>query len=102
VESALKAHGVEDIPEVVLLESGRQAEARQLRRQGTIALRREAVLPASSAKLTVAEEQRQRLAEKKAVAIVQLLHGWGLLDDLSYDDQEKLVRGIIDIVLVEG
>jgi hypothetical protein len=102
VESALRARGVEDIPDVVLLEASRQSEARQLRRQGTIALRKEQILPTSSVKLTVAQEQRQRLAEKKAVAIVQLLHGWGLLESLSYDDQEKLVRGIIDIVLVEG
>jgi hypothetical protein len=102
VESALKARGVEDIPEVVLLEPTRQSEARELRRQGVIALRKEVIVPASSGKLTATEAQRQKLAEKKAIAIVQLLHGWGLLEGLSYDDQEKLVRGIIDIVLVEG
>jgi Histidine kinase-, DNA gyrase B-, and HSP90-like ATPase len=102
VESALKGRGVEDIPDVVLLEQAKQSDVRQLRRQGTIALRKEAVVPPSSAKLTVAEQQRRQLAEKKAIAIVQLLHGWGLLENLSYEDQENLIGAIIDIVLVEG
>jgi hypothetical protein len=35
------------------------------------------------------------------VAIVQLLHGWGLMDKLSYEDQEKLVHDILEIVLLE-
>ena len=80
VESSLRARGVEDIPDVVLLEPSRQSEAGKLRRQGTIALRKDIVVPVSSAKhVTSAEAHRRELAEKKAVAIVQLLHGWGLL-----------------------
>jgi hypothetical protein len=103
VETALRARGVEDIPEVVLLEPSQQHEARGLRRQGTIALRKDAVVPPSTARyVTTAEEERRKLAEKKAVAIVQLLHGWGLMDKLSYEDQEKLVRDILEIVLLEG
>ncbi|MGA2789110.1 MAG: ATP-binding protein [Verrucomicrobiota bacterium] len=102
VEAALRARGVEDTPEVVLLEASQQHEARGLRRQGTIALRKDAVIPPSTAKYTTsAEEERRKLAERKAVAIVQLLHGWGLMDKLSYEDQEKLVHDILEIVLLE-
>ena len=102
VGTALRERGVEDIPEVALLDKYRLSDAKQLRRQGTIALRRDVVVPPSGAKLTTAEEERQKLSEKKAVAIVQLLQGWGLLEELSYEDQEKLVRDILNIVLVEG
>jgi len=102
VESALKARGVEDVPEVVLLDSSRLSDARTLRNEGTIALRKDAVLPVSSAgRNTLAEKERRRLAEKQAIAIVQLLHGWKLLDKLSFDEQEKLIRDILEIVLLE-
>jgi hypothetical protein len=103
VESSLKSRGVEDVPEVVLLDPSRQSEARSLRRQGTIALRKDAIVPPSTAKhVTAAEAQRRELAEKKAVAIVQLLHGWGLLEKLSYDEQEKLIHDILEIVMLEN
>ncbi|MBI3853500.1 MAG: ATP-binding protein [Verrucomicrobia bacterium] len=103
VEAALKARGVEDVPEVVLLEPAKQSEARKLRSEGMIALRKNVVLPPSPAKYTTsAEGERRKLAEKKAVAVVQLLHGWGLLERLSFDEQEKLVRDILEIVLLEG
>ncbi len=103
VESALKARGVEDVPDVVLLDASKQSEARKLRSEGTIALRKDAVLPPSPAnRSTSAEGERRKLAEKKAVAVIQLLHGWGLLEKLSFDEQEKLVRDILEIVLVES
>jgi hypothetical protein len=102
VETALKARGVEDLPEVVLLDTSRQSDARALRKEGAIALRRDAVLPALSGRATSADGERRKLAEKKAIAIVQLLHGWGMLQKLSYDDQERLVRDILEIVLLEG
>ena len=40
----------------------------------------------------------QDLAEKKAVAITQLLQGMGLLKTLSFAEQEQLVRDIMEIV----
>jgi Histidine kinase-, DNA gyrase B-, and HSP90-like ATPase len=103
VQSALKARGIEDVPEVELLDPTRKAETAKLRRDGKIVLHREIVIPPSSqVRHTEAETQRQQIAEKKAVAITQLLHGMGLLDSLSYVEQEKLVRDILEIVLLEN
>jgi hypothetical protein len=103
VELSLRARGIEDVPDVVLLEPSRESDARSLRRQGTIALRKDAVVPHYTAKhFTAAEAQRRALAEKKAVAIVQLLHGWGLLDKLSYNEQENLVHDILEIVMLDN
>ena len=46
--AALKARGIEDVPEVELLEPARKAEAGKLRREGKIVLHREAVIPPST------------------------------------------------------
>jgi hypothetical protein len=103
VESALKARGVTDVPDVVLLDASKQSEARKLRNEGTIALRKDVILPPSTAsRTTSAEVERRKLAEKKAVSIIQLLHGWGLLEKLSFSDQEKLIRDILEIVLLDN
>ncbi len=103
VQSALKARGIEDVPEVKLLGPSQKAEASQLRRDGIFVLHQDVVIPPSShVRHTEAETQRQKLAENKAVAIAQLLHGMGLLDSLSYTEQEHLVRDILEIVLLES
>ncbi len=103
VRAALKSRGIEDVPEVELLEPARKAEAAKLRREGKIVLHREAVIPASSqTRHTEVEANRLKLAEKKAIGIAQLLHGMGLLADLSFAEQEKLIRDILEIVLLEN
>jgi hypothetical protein len=30
-----------------------------------------------------------------------VLYGWGLLDELSHDDQARLIRDILEVVLME-
>ncbi len=93
---------MDDVPEVVLLDAAKGGEARKLRSDGVIVLHKDVVVPPSNAKnKTGSEEERRKNAEKKAVAIAQLLHGWGLLDNLSYGDQEKLIRDILEIVLLD-
>ena len=101
VESALKDRGIEDVPDVILVEPDHQSEARQLRRKGTIALRKSVILPDFSGKRSGQELERRKIVEQKAVALVQLLHGWGLLDKISYEDQEKLVHDILEILIGE-
>ncbi len=103
VHAALKARGIEDVPEVELLERIRAPEAARLRKEGVVVLHREAVVPPSTqVRQTEVEVNRLKLAEKKAIGIAQLLHGMGLLDSLSYDEQEKLIRDILEIVLLEN
>lgn len=103
VRTALKSRGIEDVPEVELLEPARKAEAARLRREGKIVLHRAVVIPPSTqTRHTELETNKLKLAEKKAVGIAQLLHGMGLLESLSYADQEKLIRDILEIVLLEN
>ena len=103
VHTALKSRGIEDIPAVELLEHDRASEFTQLRKDGFVVLRRESVVPASAqSRQTSVEINRLKLAEKKAVGIAQLLHGMGLMDSLSYIEQEKLIRDILEIVLLDS
>lgn len=102
VQKALRSRGIEDVPEVMLLEPAQKADAVRLRREGKIVLHLDTVIPPSpQTRRTESETNRMRLAERKAVAITQLLHGMGLLDSLSYTDQEELIRDIMDIVMLE-
>ena len=99
VEKALEARGIEDVPEVVLLENQRKAEAPKLRQQGKFVLIKEEVVPRiDQSRATEKSRADQEIDEKKAIAITQLLQGMGLLKSLSFSEQEKLVRDIMDIV----
>jgi len=102
VQEALESRGIQDVPAIELIEKAREPEAQALRKEGAIVLRRSEVVPPSTqVRRTEVEANRQRLAEKKAIAIAQLLHGMGLLDSLSFQEQEKLIRDILDIVLTD-
>jgi Histidine kinase-, DNA gyrase B-, and HSP90-like ATPase len=102
VQQALRSRGIEDVPEVILLERAQKADATRFRREGKIVLHQEAVIPPSTqTRRTESEANRSSLATRKAVAITQLLHGMGLLNSLTYTDQEKLIRDIMDIVMLE-
>lgn len=99
---SLKTRGVEDMPEVVLLDKTHEAETPKLRKQGIIVLRKDAIIPPSSTKYhTTKDVERNKLAEKKAIAVTQLLDGWGLLEKLTYEEQEELIREILGIILFE-
>ena len=103
VTDLLKARGVEDLPEVILLESSEKASAEKLRHSGTVVLNKEIVArPPSSTRQTGQEMARMELGEKKAVAIAQILESWGLLKGLTYNEQDQLIREIIEITFFGG
>jgi hypothetical protein len=102
VERQLKDHGVEDVPEVVLVEPEQPSEASGLRDRGVVALRKEVVVPESRAvRQTRVEQHRTAFLERKAIAIAQILHAWGLMESLSFEDQERLVHDILEVAMSE-
>jgi hypothetical protein len=102
VETALNQRGIEDTPEVILIENETKPEIRKLRNEGVITIRKDKVFPSTTKHMTTAESQRQKLFEKKAIGIIQILHSWKLLEDLSYEEQEQLLRDILEIVKIEN
>lgn len=103
VEQVLVDRGVEDVPDIRFLEKDSEQKASTLRRQGVVAYRKEAVLPESKGgRATAVSKQRMAMIEKKTIAIAQILHGWGVLDRLTYENQEKLIRDIAEIMIFGG
>jgi hypothetical protein len=98
VETLLREIGVEDTPEVRILAPEEYTSASQLRRKGIIALRRAHVIPESSGqRQTGPAAEREALLERKAIAIAQLLEGWGVLRNLSFEQQEELILHLLEI-----
>jgi Histidine kinase-, DNA gyrase B-, and HSP90-like ATPase len=103
VSHSLTERGVEDLPVVELLEEDQARDARTKRNRGIVALDKSRVMPESTAaRQTEAEGQRTAFIERKAVAITQILKAWGLLDRLSFADQEQLVHDILEVVTAEA
>jgi len=93
--------GVDDVVEVRFIEPTLYDSVSKLRDEGIVALRKDLVLKRNGSKKTAASIQKNNVYEQKAVALTQLLYGWGLLDDLSFGDQERLVRDIMEIMHAE-
>ena len=102
VEQRLKTQGIDGVPEVVLLEPKDESNAPDLRDEG-IVVREEFAVPESKAvRQTGVQSQRYAFLGRKAVAIAQILHAWGLMDSLSFEDQERLVHDILEVATLEG
>jgi histidine kinase/DNA gyrase B/HSP90-like ATPase len=102
VAAMLETRGVEDVPEVVLLEHDETKRAATLRREGIIALRKSIVLPPTAQRQTGVHAERTALTAKKATAIAQVLETRGLLRDLKFEEQEQLLREIMKVALFGG
>jgi len=103
VTEVLQARGFEDVPEVVLLPPEEKKRAASLRRTGVLAFSKSAVVPPSQAqRSTDKNAERVALVERKAAAVAQVLDAWGVLKGLSFEEQEQLVRDILEVALFGG
>jgi hypothetical protein len=103
VAELLNVHGIEDVPEVVLFSPNEAKRAPTLRRAGVLALNKSIVVPRSeSLRNTSAGAERTALLERKAIAVAQILEGWGVLKGLSFDEQEILIRQIVEVTTFRG
>jgi len=103
VAEIFQARGVQDVPDVVLLKPAETGRAASLRRDGIIAFRKSSVIPPNQAQRnTDTNDERSNLVEKKAIAIAQILDSWDLLKGLSHEEQEQLVREIVEVAFFEG
>jgi hypothetical protein len=91
------------VPEVVLLQPDEIRRATSLRRNGVLALNKSAVMPQLAAqRKTGSNAERAATIEKKVIAIAQMLHAWQALKGLSFEEQEQLIRGIVEVALFGG
>jgi len=88
--------GVDDVVEVQFIEPTLYDSVSDLRDEGIVAFPQDKVF-----RQTGGSKKPKEMIQQKATALTQLLYGWGLLDSLSFEDQERLVRDILEIMHVE-
>lgn len=86
-----RRRGAEPVPEVVFADS--DEEAQTARGDGSIALTRSGV---SSQSMGAAERATR---EAQTAALTQVLAAFGVLEDRSYQEQQELIRAILDLFL---
>lgn len=101
VSKKLADIGVEDVVDVEFIEETLLESVEGKRDEGIVAFRKDTIFATGTNGNSTGLKQTD-VNEQKAVALTQLLYGWGLLDDLSYEDQARLVRDILEVVLVES
>lgn len=92
--------GVDDLVEVEFIEKSLLESVEEKRDEGIIAFDQESIFIAQGNSGKSGRLKQTDITVQKAEALTQLLYGWGLLDELSYDEQARLVRDILEIVLM--
>ena len=101
VTQKLSEVGVDDVVDVEFVDHSVQAETVEAKREeGVVAFDRYAIFRSADDAASISLRNND-INQKKAEAVTQLLYGWGLLDELSHEDQARLVRDILEIVLME-
>lgn len=92
--------GIDDLVDVQFIEPNVLDSVADKRDEGTVAFERTAIFAGGGGAKSTGLKQNE-VNEQKAVAITQLLYGWGLFDGLTFEDQARLVRDILEIALME-
>jgi len=93
--------GVVDVVDVQFVEETLFESVEGKRDEGIVAFRTNSIFATGTNGDSNGLKQTD-VNEQKAAALTQLLYGWGLLDDLSYEDQARLVRDILEVVLMDS
>jgi hypothetical protein len=101
VAEKLAAVGVDDVVEVQFVEASLYESVKDLRDEGIVAFRKDSIFRSTGLIAAALPKKKYDVYEQKATALTQLLYGWGLLDQLSYEEQSTLIRDILEIVLME-
>ena len=97
VAKKLSDVGVDDVVDVQFVADSLLESVESKRDEGVVAFKKNAIFQADRSGGLKSTD----VNERKAEALTQLLYGWGLLDEFSYEDQARLVRDILEIVLAE-
>lgn len=92
--------GVDDLVDVEFIEETLLDSIADKRNEGVFAFDKTSIFSGRSTNKPLGLTQDQ-ITEQKAVALTQLLYGWGLLDNLTFGDQARLIRDILEITLME-
>lgn len=100
VSEKLSEVGVDDIVPVEFIDEDLLDSVEKKRDEGVVAFKKDMIFSNVKNSSSTGVKQTE-VNERKAEALTQLLYGWGLLDELNYEDQARLIRDILEIVLAE-
>lgn len=100
VSEKLSDVGVDDVVAVEFIDEDLLDSVERRRDEGVVAFKKDLIF-ANVKNSNYTGIKQTEVNERKAEALTQLLYGWGLLDELNYDDQARLIRDILEIVLAE-
>lgn len=100
VSKKLKALGIRNPPEVILVDDDLTLEAVTNRKEGKIVLSKSLIFPPppSGTRRGAVKQKLDKLADEKVKAVAQVLHAWGLLADMPYSDQQQLIHDLVEIL----
>lgn len=103
VSQVLAKRGFSTPPEVVIVEDDATLDAAVHRKEGKIVLPRDVLTGHSNggSRSTANKKGKAKIAEEKVKAVTQVLHSWGVLDGLTYADQEKLIQDLVEILTLD-
>jgi hypothetical protein len=99
ISDMLEELGVKRPAKVVLVEEGETQQVESLRKTGTLVFSK-ALLngSAKTGRLGKVKKKKAELLEQKVTGAIQLLDAWGVLQDMPYEEQERLLKGLIEIL----
>jgi len=100
VSKKLKALGVRNPPEVILVDDDQTLETIANRKEGKIVLSKQMIFPPPppGTRKGAVKQKQDKLANEKVKAVAQVLHGWGLLSDMPYSKQQALIHDLVEIL----
>lgn len=102
ISAKLEELGVERPIAVELVDDDETDEAHSLRKRGTLVFSRSLIVPiAPKGRTGIKKTKKSELLEQKVKGAIQLLEAWGLLENLPYEEQQRLLRDLIDILTFE-
>ena len=101
VSAKLKAMGIRNPPEVVLVDDDQTLESVAQRKEGKMVLSRTAIFPAPAPgrRAGAVKKTMDRLADEKVKAVAQILHGLGVFADMNYVEQQRLIHDLVEVLM---
>jgi hypothetical protein len=98
ISARLEELGVKRPANVVLIENGDAQEAESLRKKGALVFSKKLILASGQTGRTgKVKKKKGELLEQRITGAIQLLDAWGLLQDMPYEEQQRLLRDLIEI-----
>jgi hypothetical protein len=100
ISAKIEELGIKRPAKVVLVDDVETQQVETLRKGGTLVFSKTLLFSTSFAKAGRTgklKKKKAALLEQKVTGAIQLLDAWGLLQDMPYEEQQRLLKDLIEI-----